>query len=82
MGDAPPLFKINPFLTSNVSVGVPVQIPTLPLPVTNNILFTAGESISYRAEPDEPEIWRDADGFLPAPRDKLWFFPTNRAVSK
>jgi hypothetical protein len=26
------------------------------------MLFTAGESISNRAEPDEPEIWRDALG--------------------
>ncbi len=34
------------------------------------MLFTDGESISNRAEPDEPEMWRDADGeIVPIPTE-------------
>ncbi len=39
-------------------------MPTLPLPLTYKILFTAGESISSSAADDAPEMWSEAEGVV------------------
>ena len=43
---------------------VEVPIPTLPLPLTNNMLEEAGEDILSRLADDAPEMCREADGFV------------------
>jgi hypothetical protein len=58
------LTTLEGFSTSKVVTGDETFIPTLPLPLTNNILEEAGESIRSRLAEDAPEMWREADGVI------------------
>ena len=49
--------------------GVFVPIPTLPDPLTNRIFEEELESISNNTDPDEPEMWSEAEGYkVPIPK--------------
>jgi len=54
--------------TSRLKLGLFVPIPTLPEPLTNNILFTAGESILSKLADDAPEMYSNDVGVeIPIP---------------
>jgi hypothetical protein len=89
--DESDIFVIRNVPTTSVVVrGVDVPIPTLPLPLTNNILEEAGESTRSRAADEAPDMWSwDVGVVVPIPMLPLsnttneadaFVFSTRRAV--